>query len=90
VGVGAAVLRLLEAAEEVEVEREGAGARPCAVWWRGERVAVAHTVGPEELSGEWWRAERYARTYWRCEGEDGAELLVFAEEGRWYVQGWYD
>lgn len=94
VGMGVAVLRLLEVAEEVEVEveHEGTGAvtRPCAVWWRGQRLAVARATGPERLSGEWWRAERYARAYWRCEGEDGAELLVFVEGGRWYVQGWYD
>jgi hypothetical protein len=88
-GVRAMAFRLLEVPEMVEVEQEAG--EPCAVWWRGERVSIAHAAGPERLSGEWWTGEGYRREYWRCEAAVG-ELLVFQdrEEGGWYVQGWYD
>ena len=82
-----AALRLLEEPEAVEVEREHDA--PCAVWWRGRRIALDHAIEVERLSGDWWKAP-YHRDYWRCDGE-GAELLVFVDhEGGWYVQGWYD
>jgi protein ImuB len=89
-GGRAMALRLLEVPEMVEVEQE-AGV-PCAVWWRGGRVSIAHAVGPERLSGEWWTGEGYRREYWRCEGGERGDLLVFQdrEDAGWYVQGWYD
>jgi protein ImuB len=84
--VPSAAFRVLELPDEVEVEREGA--RPCAVWWRGRRVAIAHASGPERLAGDWWKDE-YRRDYWRCDSDAG-ELLLFVEDERWYVQGWFD
>ena len=88
----AAALRLLESPETVELEwSDGV---PCAVWWRGGRVAVTRAIGPERLSGDWWK-NGYRRDYWRCEGELG-ELLVYRDlredesEGQWFLQGWYD
>lgn len=86
--VPAAVLRLLEAPEAVEVERRGG--RPAAVRWRGRRHAFARLHGPERLSGDWWRDDSYRREYWRGEGEEKGDLLVFEENGTWYVQGWFD
>jgi len=79
-------LRLLEIPEEVTMEFSDG--RPCALWWRGEHVALSRAAGPERLSGDWW-SEPYRRDYWRGDSERG-ELLVFIEGGRWFVQGWYD
>jgi len=77
---------LLEAPEEVAMEFDGE--RPCALWWRGERVSLTRATGPERLSGDWW-SDPYRREYWRGESMRG-EMLVFAERGKWFVQGWYD
>ena len=89
----AAAIRLLETPEAVELEWRDAV--PCAVWWRGDRMAVARAIGPERLSGDWWK-DGYSRDYWRCESELG-ELLVYRDlrdgekgEGQWYLQAWYD
>lgn len=82
----APALRLLETPETVDVEWDGD--RPCALWWRERRVAIARAAGPERLSGDWWK-DGYARDYWRCESDSG-ELLAFRERERWFVQGWYD
>jgi hypothetical protein len=81
-----AALRLLETPEEVTVEF--ADARPCGVWWRGERITLTSAAGPERLSGDWW-SEPFRRDYWRGASARG-ELLVYAENGKWFVQGWYD
>jgi len=79
-------LRLLEIPEEVAMEFSDG--RPCALWWRGEHVALSRAAGPDRLSGGWWD-EPYRRDYWRGDSERG-ELLVYVEGGRWFVQGWYD
>lgn len=88
-----AVLRLLDAAEPVEVEE--ANGCPDAVWWRGRRLSFASVDGPERLSGDWWRADAFARDYWRCAVVSEGELLVYRDAvteatPRWFVQGWYD
>uniref|UniRef100_UPI0039835886 hypothetical protein n=1 Tax=Gemmatimonas sp. TaxID=1962908 RepID=UPI0039835886 len=85
----AAVLRLLNAPESVDVESPHG--LPDAVWWRGRRLSITTADGPERLSGDWWRADTYARDYWRCLVDEEGELLLYHEAGvRWYVQGWYD
>jgi nucleotidyltransferase/DNA polymerase involved in DNA repair len=89
------VLRLVEDPESVEVEVEARHGSevPCAVWWRGRRVAIARCSEPERLSGKWWDDDgAYRRDYWLCDSESG-ELLLFVDRaggGRWYLQGWYD
>ena len=84
-------LRQLEPPEAVEVECEDE--RPRVLWWRGRRLRIAYSLGPERLAGDWWR-EGYGRDYWRCEEEDGTDLVLFRDkqtrEEKWYVQGWYD
>jgi hypothetical protein len=84
-------LRQLELPEPVEVECEDE--QPRVLWWRGRRLRIAYSLGPERLSGDWWR-DGYDRDYWRCEEEDGTDLVLFRDsvsrERRWYVQGWYD
>ncbi len=85
-GDDAPALRLLEVPEEIDVEF-GDG-RPCGVWWRGERIALTSAAGPERLSGDWW-SDPYRRDYWRGASARG-ELLMYAEGGKWFVQGWYD
>ncbi len=89
----AAVLRLLDTPEPVEVE-EAAGL-PDAIWWRGQRLGFVAVDGPERLSGDWWRADAFARDYWRCTVRSEGELLLYRDAvrgmiPRWYVQGWYD
>jgi hypothetical protein len=85
----AAVLRLLDAPETVDVECPHGV--PDAVWWRGQRLSIVTADGPERLSGDWWRADAYARDYWRCTAEHDGELMLYCEDGvRWYVQGWFD
>ena len=83
-----AVLRLLDAPEEVQVEMPHGA--PDAVWWRGRRLEILDADGPERLTGDWWRADVYARDYWRCVAREDGELLIFCEAGSWWVQGWYD
>ena len=92
----AAVLRLLETPELVEIERTGG--EPSAMWWRGCRLEINRAVGPERLSGDWWK-DGYARDYWKCEGTgvrdegEGGDFLIFfdhAHGGQWYLQGWWD
>ncbi len=89
------VLRLVENPEavEVEVEARHSSEVPCAVWWRGRRVAIGRCSEPERLSGKWWDDDgAYRRDYWLCDSESG-ELLLFMDRaggGRWYLQGWYD
>lgn len=81
-------LRLLETPDAIDVE--WSAGLPCAIWWRGARLAIGRAEGPERLSGDWWKDD-YRRDYWRCEGETGVgELLIFAEDAQWYVHGWYD
>lgn len=83
-----AVLRLLDAPEEVQVEVPHGV--PDAVWWRGRRLEIIEADGPERLTGDWWRADAFARDYWRCAAREEGELLVYSEAGGWWVQGWYD
>lgn len=83
-----AVLRLLDAPEEVQVEMPHGA--PDAVWWRGRRLEILDADGPERLTGDWWRADVYARDYWRCVAREDGELLMYCEAGGWWVQGWYD
>ncbi len=89
-------LRQLEHPEPVNVECENG--TPRVLWWRGRRVCLEQTRGPERLAGDWWK-DGYARDYWRCEeaaggGDREGTLLLFhdgvPDDGAWYVQGWYD
>jgi protein ImuB len=74
----------------VEVECEDGA--PRVLWWRGRRIRVQRSIGPERLAGDWWK-DGYARDYWRCEEAGEGELVLFrdgAANSAWYVQGWYD
>jgi hypothetical protein len=83
-----AALRLLEAPERVEVDAHGP--LPGVMRWRGRHVALERAVGPERLSGDWWR-DGFRRDYWRCTGDGATEFLLYrAEDGRWFLHGWYD
>ena len=57
----------------------GAG-RPCALWWRGERIALTAAAGPERLAGDWW-SDPYRRDYWRGASARG-ELLALRRARR--------
>lgn len=83
-----AVLRLLPAPDPVDVELPRG--IPAAVWWRGRRIDIVHTHGPERLSGDWWRGDGYARDYWRCTASPDGDFLLYHTEAGWYLQGWYD
>lgn len=46
--------------------------------------------GPERLSGAWWD-DGYAREYWLLESAEGLWLLFRdANDGEWWVEGWWD
>jgi protein ImuB len=83
--------RHLETPEAIEVECEDGA--PRVLWWRGRRIRVRRSVGPERLAGDWWK-DGYLRDYWRCEeADDDGELVLFRDgsaNGGWYIQGWYD
>ena len=80
--------RLLDSAESVDVEAPRGV--PRTLWWRGRRIAIARTVGPERISGDWWK-DPYARDYWRCESDELArDFLLYRDAGGWRLQGWYD
>jgi hypothetical protein len=85
-------LRLLEAPEKVDVDRD---IQPRRIVWRGRAIAVAIAIGPERLSGDWWR-DGYSRDYWRCESAGGGDaghvgdLVVYRDAEGWWLQGWYD
>lgn len=86
-GAAENALRLLEAPEKVDVDRDTA---PRRIVWRGRTIAVANAVGPERLSGDWWN-DGYSRDYWRCESdEECGELVLYRDSAGWWVQGWYD
>jgi protein ImuB len=81
------VLRLLEKAEQVDVDHD---TEPRRIFWRGRAIPVANAIGPERLSGDWWN-DGYSRDYWRCESdEECGELVLYRDAAGWWVQGWYD
>ena len=80
--------RLLETPEQVDVEAPRGV--PRTLWWRGRRVAITRSRGPERLSGDWWK-DSYAREYWRCESDELArDFLLYRDGAGWRLQGWYD
>jgi protein ImuB len=86
----ASSLRLLEKAEQIDVDREPGAHDPQRIYWRGRALTVTQAIGPERLSGDWWNDE-YRRDYWRCESdEEHGELVVYRDDAGWWVQGWYD
>ena len=83
-------LRLLEHPETVSVIASPRG-DPRAFDWRGRRIPIARTEGPERLSGAWWTESPFARDYWRCESDElEQEFLLYREASGWKLQGWYD
>jgi protein ImuB len=80
--------RALDPPEAVEVSCDGDV--PCAITWRGQRIAVTRALGPERLSGDWWD-DGYRRDYWRCESGVG-EMVVFLDraDDAWRMQAWAD
>ena len=80
--------RALDPPEAVDVSCDGDV--PCAITWRGQRIAVTRALGPERLSGDWWD-DGYRRDYWRCESGVG-EMVVFLDraDDAWRMQAWAD
>ena len=59
---------------------------------QGARRRVVALTGPERLSGEWWAPEPYSRDYYRLHLEGLGPVWVFrdAQDGRFYLQGFFD
>lgn len=82
--------RLLETPEQIAITTDRQGT-PRQMHWRGRRILLQRTEGPERLSGEWWHATPFAREYWRCESDElGQDLLLYRDASGWHLQGWYD
>ena len=83
----AVALRLLEYPEPADIDV--ADGRPRAFRWRGTRLAITEATGPERLAGDWWK-DGYRRDYWRCRTDAPSEVMLYREDDKWWVQGWYD
>ncbi len=83
-----AALRLLETPDAVTVQCTNGV--PSVLEWQQRRIVVSEASGPERLAGDWWRADAFARDYWRCVAEGEGDLLLYQEQGQWFVQGWFD
>ncbi len=80
--------RLLDNPEQVDIDAPRG--TPRILWWRGRRVVITRSLGPERLSGDWWK-DSYAREYWRCESDELArDFLLYRDGTGWRLQGWYD
>ena len=66
--------------------------------WRGERLELAESVGPEPIARRWWRdvlresdltGPGPERQYHRVRDRAGRWLWVFrrTDNGSWFVQG---
>ena len=49
-------------------------------------------AGPERLETGWWRGRHTCRDYFRVTCESGRRCWLFreAEQGRWFLHGWFD
>ncbi|MCH7230844.1 hypothetical protein L0U85_08275 [Glycomyces sp. L485] len=64
---------------------------PALVSLGGERIPVIAWAGPWPVTERWWNddaARRYARL--QVELADGRAALLYLEDRRWKVAGWYD
>lgn len=72
-----------------------AGRAPTHIQWRGQRLDIVTTRGPQRLSGEWWHHQphlRQPRDYWQAHTSTGERLwlrcdLGHEEQRTWRVEG---
>ena len=91
-------LRLLPAAEPVEVVAEVPEGPPRIFRWRRVTYRIARAEGPERIAPEWWRRDKgggRTRDYYRVEDMQGRRFWLYRdglyardeEEPRWYLHG---
>ncbi|WP_293328490.1 DUF6504 family protein [Parvibaculum sp.] len=91
-------LRLLRAAEPVEVVAEVPEGPPRIFRWRRVTYRVARAEGPERIAPEWWRREKgggRTRDYYRVEDMQGRRFWLYRDGlyardedvPRWYLHG---
>ena len=53
--------------------------------------AIANANGPFRSSGNWWEQEQlWSRDEWDIETIDGELFRVFAQDGKWFLEGAFD
>ncbi|GAB3662076.1 DNA polymerase Y family protein [Glycomyces tarimensis] len=90
-GTGEDVKVLAADGTPVSVAARGAmSATPALVSLSGKRIPVIAWAGPWPVTERWWNegARRYARL--QVELADGRAALLYLENRRWKVAGWYD
>jgi protein ImuB len=83
--------RLLEQPATLDAELTESGELRAA-WLLGRRRRVMAMAGPERLGGEWWAKTPFSRDYYRVHFEGLGPAWVFrdAQDGRFYLQGFFD
>ncbi|WP_293552884.1 DUF6504 family protein [Parvibaculum sp.] len=91
-------LRMLAAAEPVEVTAEIPEGPPRNFRWRRVLYQVRRAEGPERIAPEWWRNPRdRTRDYYRVEDTTGRRFWLYRDGlydrdeamPRWYIQGMF-
>ena len=89
-------LRLLPAAEPVEVVAEVPEGPPRIFRWRRMTYQIAKAEGPERIAPEWWRKDGgRTRDYYRVEDGEGRRFWLYRDglyarddaPPRWYLHG---
>ena len=92
-------LRLLPAAEPVDVVAEVPEGPPRIFHWRKIAHRVLRAEGPERVSPEWWReGNQRTRDYYRVEDDEGRRFWLYRDglyhrdnEGpRWFLHGVFE
>ena len=91
-------LRMLAAAEPIDVTAEIPEGPPRNFRWRRVLYQIKRAEGPERIASEWWRTPRdRTRDYYRVEDMNGRRFWLYrdglynrdAEMPRWYIQGMF-
>lgn len=76
---------------EARVEFAAGNSAPRRVFATGIWGAVVDAAGPWRSSGEWWtQGEQWSREEWDIALNDGAVYRLYAEDGRYFLEGIYD
>ncbi len=85
-------LRLLPSPVEIAATAIVPEGPPIVFCLRGDRHAVAKSVGPERIETGWWRGPHLRRDYYRVTTDGGRRCWLFRDRDadRWFLHGWFD